>query len=43
MNFLDLIWLIPLIPLFGAALMLLIGRRLPNSGGERSSARERCC
>jgi len=31
MNFLDLIWLIPLVPLFGAALMLLFGRRLPNS------------
>ena len=26
MNFLDHIWLIPLFPLFGAALMLLIGR-----------------
>ena len=28
MNFLDLIWLIPLFPLFGAALMLLVGRKL---------------
>jgi NADH-quinone oxidoreductase subunit L len=28
MNFLDLIWLIPLFPLAGAALMLLIGKRL---------------
>src|SRR3972149_2851605 len=28
--FLDHIWLIPLFPLAGAALMLLIGRRLPN-------------
>ncbi len=28
MNFLDLIWLIPLFPLAGAVLMLLIGRRL---------------
>jgi len=28
MNFLDSIWLIPLFPLFGAALMLLIGRKL---------------
>ncbi len=28
MNFLDQIWLIPLFPLFGAALMLLLGRRL---------------
>ena len=28
MNFLDNIWLIPLFPLLGAALMLLIGRRL---------------
>jgi NADH-quinone oxidoreductase subunit L len=27
-NFLDNIWLIPLFPLFGAALMLLIGRKL---------------
>jgi len=30
MNFLDLIWLIPLFPLAGAAAMLLIGKRLPN-------------
>jgi len=29
--FLAHIWLIPLFPLIGAALMLLIGRRLPNS------------
>src|SRR6266699_2671283 len=28
MNFLDYIWLIPLFPLFGAALMLLIGSKL---------------
>ncbi len=28
MNFLDQIWLIPLFPLFGAALMLLLGKRL---------------
>src|SRR5882672_1840115 len=28
MNFLDYIWLIPLFPLFGAALMLLIGKKL---------------
>ena len=28
MNFLDLIWLIPLFPLAGAAAMLLIGWRL---------------
>ena len=28
MNFLDNIWLIPLFPLFGAALMLLVGRKL---------------
>ena len=28
MNFLDLIWLIPLFPLFGAALMLLLGKYL---------------
>ena len=31
MNFLDLIWLIPILPLCGAALMWLLGRRLPNS------------
>ncbi len=31
MNFLDLIWLIPLVPLLGAAIMLFFGRRLPNS------------
>ena len=28
MNFLDQIWLIPLFPLFGAALMLAIGKML---------------
>ncbi len=28
MNFLDLIWLIPIFPLCGAALMLLVGKRL---------------
>ena len=28
MNFLDYIWLIPLFPLFGAALMLMIGKAL---------------
>ncbi len=28
MNFLDYIWLIPLFPLFGAALMLFLGKRL---------------
>src|SRR6266404_5053821 len=28
MNFLDYIWLIPLFPLFGAAMMLLFGRKL---------------
>src|SRR5664279_2065398 len=31
MNFLDLIWLIPLVPLFGAAVMLFFGRRLPKA------------
>src|SRR6202521_2388613 len=31
--FLAHIWLIPLFPLAGAALMLFIGRRLPNAGG----------
>ena len=28
MNFLDQIWLIPLFPLLGAALMLLFGKKL---------------
>jgi NADH-quinone oxidoreductase subunit L len=32
MNFLELIWLIPLFPLAGAVLMLLIGRRLDPQG-----------
>ena len=31
MNFLELIWLIPLIPLCGAIIMLLTGKRLPKS------------
>ena len=31
MNFLDAIWLIPLFPLCGAAIMLFLGKRLPNS------------
>ena len=31
MNFLDLIWLIPVIPLCGAAIMLLFGRSLSKS------------
>ena len=30
--FLAHIWLIPLFPLAGAALMLFIGKRLPNAG-----------
>ncbi len=30
--FLAHIWMIPLFPLAGAALMLFIGRRLPNIG-----------
>jgi NADH-quinone oxidoreductase subunit L len=30
-NFLDLIWLIPLFPLAGAAIQLAFGRRLPKS------------
>src|SRR2546422_11644071 len=29
--FLDKVWLIPLFPLAGAALMLLVGKRLQNS------------
>jgi NADH-quinone oxidoreductase subunit L len=32
MNFLDSIWLIPLFPLFGAAVMLLLGRRFDPQG-----------
>jgi NADH-quinone oxidoreductase subunit L len=37
MNFLDLIWLIPLFPLAGAAAMLLIGKRLDpqHASGDR--------
>ena len=31
MNFLDSIWLIPLFPLFGAAVMLFLGKRLPKA------------
>ena len=31
MNFLDLIWLIPLLPLSGAAIMLAVGRRLSQA------------
>src|SRR6266404_1647311 len=31
MNFLDLIWLIPMYPLAGAILMLLVGRKLEHS------------
>jgi NADH-quinone oxidoreductase subunit L len=34
MNFLDAIWLIPLFPLFGALVMLLIGRKLDPQGPE---------
>ena len=32
MNFLDSIWLIPLFPLFGALVMLLIGKKLDPQG-----------
>jgi NADH-quinone oxidoreductase subunit L len=32
MNFLDSIWLIPLFPLFGALVMLLVGRKLDPQG-----------
>jgi len=31
MSFLDKIWLIPLFPLFGSAIMLLVGRKLDRS------------
>ena len=31
MNFLDLIWLIPILPLCGAAIMLFFGRNLPKA------------
>jgi NADH-quinone oxidoreductase subunit L len=34
-NFLDLIWLIPLFPLTGAAIMLLAGRRLDPQGASQ--------
>ena len=30
MNFLELIWLIPLFPVFGALCMLLFGKKLPQ-------------
>ncbi|MGA2435911.1 MAG: NADH-quinone oxidoreductase subunit L [Bryobacteraceae bacterium] len=32
MNFLDLIWLIPLFPLFGALVMLLLGKKFDPQG-----------
>jgi NADH-quinone oxidoreductase subunit L len=31
MNFIESIWLIPLFPLFGAAVMLFLGKRLPKA------------
>ena len=31
MNFLELIWLIPLLPAAGALLMLLVGSKLPKT------------
>ncbi|MBI4480835.1 MAG: NADH-quinone oxidoreductase subunit L [Acidobacteria bacterium] len=31
MNFLDLIWTIPLFPAAGAVIMLLVGKKLPNA------------
>jgi hypothetical protein len=40
-NFLDAIWLIPLFPALGAALMLVFGRRLdpqPGAGGQGPGA-----
>ena len=39
MNFLDRIWLIPLFPLLGAALMLLVGKKLdPQHHGHNGAA-----
>ncbi len=35
MSFLDNIWLIPLFPLFGAAVMLLAGKKLDPQGPSR--------
>jgi NADH-quinone oxidoreductase subunit L len=37
MNFLDSIWLIPLFPLFGALVMLLVGRKLDPQGPAEGS------
>ncbi|MCC6262746.1 MAG: NADH-quinone oxidoreductase subunit L [Bryobacterales bacterium] len=37
MNFLDLIWLIPLFPLLGAVTMLLLGRKLDPQGPSRDA------
>jgi len=37
MNFLDSIWLIPLFPLFGAAVMLLVGRKFDPQAGHHGT------
>lgn len=37
MNFLDLIWLIPLFPLVGAVTMLLLGRKLDPQGPSKEA------
>ncbi len=39
MNFLDSIWLIPLFPLFGAAVMLLLGRKFDPQAGHHGTSR----
>ena len=39
MFFLDHIWLIPLLPAFGAAIMFFFGRKLQKADGERGLRR----
>ena len=41
MNFLDSIWLIPLFPLFGAAVMLLLGRKFDPQVGHHGTSKAR--
>jgi NADH-quinone oxidoreductase subunit L len=38
MSFVNLIWLVPLFPLFGAAMMLLVGKKLDPQTGHGSAA-----
>ena len=37
-DLLDTVWIVPLLPLFGAALLLLFGRRIgePKPAGSRA-------